>query len=211
MKKRITILFFCCLLFLQNSFSQERSVIRWIKGYVAWNPSTFVVDGGDNVSFTGVSTGVGIGFSLSQSVPFCLEVSPNYQVSFKKFDKGVISNIPGKFSMFSLKLPVNLLYELELKDGLSIIPYVGIYARGNIVGELNADDDWYGTVNVFSESEVGEENVFKRFQVGAHAGINLRIAKRFDVGVSYNQDFNEITKDVKTRSLNVSLSYYFKK
>ena len=85
MKKRITILFFCCLLFLQNSFSQERSVIRWIKGYVAWNPSTFVVDGGDNVSFTGVSTGVGIGLSLSQSVPFCLEVSPNYQVSFKKF------------------------------------------------------------------------------------------------------------------------------
>ena len=70
---------------------------------------------------------------------------------------------------------------------------------------------YYGeseTANIFDEDEMGDDGVFKRFQIGWQIGATLNIDK-FNVGLSYGTDFMEISKNVDTKTFKVSLGINF--
>ena len=100
-------------------------------------------------------------------------------------DFGGSSNHKQKFTMLSLKIPVDVMYSFDVSDGLSIQPYAGIYTRINIIGKLKVGDE---SANIFSKDDMGEDNTYNRFQVGLQAGCKFRFGKKFTAGIGYYRD-----------------------
>ena len=100
-------------------------------------------------------------------------------------DFGGSSNHKQKFTMLSLKIPVDVMYSFDVSDGFSIQPYAGIYTRINIIGKLKVGDE---SANIFSKDDMGEDNTYNRFQVGLQAGCKFRFGKKFTAGIGYYRD-----------------------
>ena len=110
-------------------------------------------------------------------------------------------------SVFSLKVPVTLGYKVDIADQFSILPYAGLYLKGNLAGTLTYEDDYYDEEkdsDLFDEDE-GDGN---RFQFGMHVGVRC-LVNNFNFGIGYGFDFNELAEDVKTSSLNFTIGYNF--
>ena len=63
-------------------------------------------------------------------------------------------------------------------------------------------------VDVCDEDDMGDDGVFERFQIGSQISATLNIDK-FNVGLSYGTDFMEISKNVDTKALRVSVGVNF--
>lgn len=63
-------------------------------------------------------------------------------------------------------------------------------------------------VDVFDEDDMGDDGVFERFQIGSQISATLIIDKS-NVGLSYGTDFMEISKNVDTKALRVSVGVNF--
>ncbi len=138
-----------------------------------------------------------------------------------------------KVSFLSLKIPINLSYKHYFPNSnIAIAPYAGIILRGNIYGvyKIDANSDLSNRLAVaiasgtaaykwnlipmstdkdlFNKDDMGEDGVWKRFQIGWQAGINLYFSKFF-AGASYGTDFTEISKDCNIRTVSVTCGYVF--
>lgn len=140
-----------------------------------------------------------------------------------------------KYSVLSAKIPVSIGYALRIPNTpISVNPYVGIDLRGNIYGKMKYDwtdfihhsteiGSGSGNINLFSKDDWGEwygypdepeakeevdASVWKRFQLGWHAGVNFKYNKLL-LGVSYGSDFSEIYKECKIHTTSVTLGYCF--
>ena len=110
-------------------------------------------------------------------------------------------------SMFSLKVPVTLGYKVDVADQFSILPYAGLYLRGNLAGTLTYEYEWDDEeeeLDLFDKDE-GDAN---RFQFGMHVGVRC-LVNNFNFGIGYGFDFNELAEDIKTSSLNFTIGYNF--
>ena len=119
--------------------------------------------------------------------------------------------------MFSLNIPVNLVYKYNINEDFSIDPFVGIDLRYNISGkfkttysgeyedEVNESlkDEGLDSVDLFE----GEDGL-KRFQAGWHIGVGATW-KNLNLSISYGQDFNEIAEKTKFKTTMISLGYNF--
>ncbi len=94
------------------------------------------------------------------------------------------SNHGNKTNMISVKIPVNLMYSIQVSDAFRIEPYAGVYGRFNIWGEIKGDSG--EKINLF-DSEL-DDYAGKRFQLGWNAGLNFRITDAFTIGAGYYMD-----------------------
>lgn len=214
----------------------------WSTFWVEWNPSTFVYDqnGVDDDSFTGFSIGISKSFPLSQSMPFFAEIGFGAQYSFKTFDSDKIANIIGvdpddlddlekymkpelKFSMFSVKMPINVVYAFQIPNStITLLPYVGATMRYNISGKREFEwhltskgKDTFGNLkdqdqDVFDKDDMGgSSETWNRFQFGWQLGVKARFNDAFLLGISYGKDFSEIAKKSKISTISISAGFTF--
>ena len=112
--------------------------------YVQWNFETMKYSkSGFSSSSSGnsISGGFSYAFGIAGATPLYLE--PGVALKY------VWDNNNGvKFSMLSLKVPVNVVYSFAATENFNIEPYAGIYLRGNLLakekfeGNGGWDDDW---------------------------------------------------------------------
>ena len=100
-------------------------------------------------------------------------------------DFGGSSNHKQKFTMLSVKIPVDVMYSFDINDGFSIQPYAGIYTRINILGKYKIGDE---SANIFSKDDMGKDGTYNRFQVGLQAGCKFRFGQKFTAGIGYYRD-----------------------
>lgn len=110
-----------------------------------------------------------------------------------------------KFSMLSVKIPINIMYSIDVSDAFNIQPYAGVYGRVNILAQTKVGDE---KTDHFSKKDMGDDFVWKRFQVGWNAGVKFRIAKKVSIGAGYYMDIMKIMsyKEHKTNFQGIDLT-----
>ena len=166
--------------------------------------------------FNAVSIGFSRSFGLSKNQPLFVEAGLGFQYSFysettdvpnfegiyddDRYDEYPLpGNYKTKVNMFSLKIPVNLIYKYDFPNSsFSIAPFVGVALRYNISGKLKKetkwyldeifedpdyDEDTYGDIeNYLNENYLDDEynydrNLFDEKEMGKNA-----VWKRFQIG-----------------------------
>lgn len=214
--------------------------------YVSYNPLTIKPDKGDDTNLTGFTFGFTKGISISKSLPLFVEAGARLNYGFKsetaddvelygksedneyRFD-GVVSS-ETKMTYMGVTVPVNLAYKwTSSSSSVSIIPFVGLTFKGNIIAKTKTTGTFDGTIcdnhngdilsdgtvelgeikkDYFDKKDVGKDGQWKRFQVGWQIGVGVDY-KQLYVGFHYGSDFNEVCKKVNTSNWGVSLGFNF--
>lgn len=230
-----------------SSSTSSRSIDTdgWNRVSVSFNPMKAVIDteGADDLSFTGFSFSYAKGFSIAKQIPLFVEAGINATYAFNTQDsedndeleylKDEGYNMELKTTLFSLNIPVNLAYKFSLTNSnLSIVPYLGVNFRGNIIGKSKykladglGEDSYYDSekefwedfeeefgkqdTNNFDKKETGSKDAtWKRFQMGWQIGIGLNY-KQLYASIGYGKDFTELCKKVKISTTSITLGYNF--
>ena len=217
-----------------SSSSSTTNTDGWSSFWVEWNPSTLKYDkkGLDDSSVSGFSIGYSQAFSNAASTPLFVEAGLGVQYTFSTLDledddDTVLNSLfwmclanddhgnfdedddeDPTFNMFSVKVPVNLIYKFDLPNStVSLMPFVGAVARYNLSAQMSYDKQDY---DIFDKKDVGSSKATaKRFQMGWQIGLKARLGESFIAGVSYGSDFSEISKDVKVSTTTLSIGYTF--
>ena len=179
--------------------------------YVQWNFETMKYSkSGFSSSSSGnsISGGFSYAFGIAGATPLYLE--PGVALKY------VWDNNNGvKFSMLSLKVPVNVVYSFAATENFNIEPYAGIYLRGNLLAKQkfegnggwddddwddwdewedddysDFDDDWETTYEAPSSS-VGskDRDLFSKDDMGDAAWKRIQLGMQFGVRARINQKF----------------------
>lgn len=113
------------------------------------------------------------------------------------------------YNVVDVKVPVNLMYPLNLADNVVVYPYAGVNARFFVLGRwtekyenesesvdlFGNDFDWYG---------------LKRFSLGYQVGLRARISNII-AGIGYEDMFTSVTKEdtVKAGYITISVGVPF--
>ena len=200
----------------------------WNSAWVEWNPSTFKIDvkDADNQSFTGFSAGYSHAFGIMPSKPVFVEAGlgvqySHYEEKFQEEHQDYYSgdswmvNTHQSFDMWSVKIPVNLLYKYDMPNSsVSLMPFVGANLRYNVSATRHDNTgDNYGMpseFNLFDEDDMGSsKNTWSRFQVGWNVGVKALFGKHIMAGLSYGNDLSEIAKKTKISTTTISVGYVF--
>lgn len=200
-----------------HSSSANVNTDEWSTIWVEYNPMKVKFDakGVDDQSLTGFSAGYSRTFSVSQSVPLFLEAGlglqyANYSESLDYEDYyGDDESIEEKFTMWSVKAPVNLLYNFAIPNSsISLAPFAGVTLRYNVSGTLKYEaDDESVKCDIFDKEDMGE--AWKRFQIGWQIGVKARFGQNFMAGLSYGSDLSEIAKKTKLQTVSLTIGYTF--
>lgn len=193
----------------------------WNTIFFEWNPSSFVYTGKedvDDVNFNGFSFGYNRAISLISSVPLFLETGIAVQFSLHKEDESKsYYKLSEKLSLVSLKVPVNLMYKVNLPNSsISFVPFAGFTIRGNVWGEDYYKAKYDGnsesvSLDLFDKDDMNKlnSNTWKRIQIGWQVGLKAHFAERIVLGGSFGTDFSEIVKKSKVHTGTVSIGYTF--
>lgn len=208
-----------------GSSSSSSDVPAW-KGLRLSYDRTFMSADGESESGNGFSIGYVHSFNIAKSLPIFLETgaginyaiwsnSESYDIYDYDYDETYKIEDKTSITTLSLTIPVNFVYGININEKLAIKPYTGLYLKANLMGKrkreytLNYPDgketdteDW----NLFDKDET--DPTWNRVQVGWQIGTTLDINK-FNVGISYALDFNEIAEETKTSKFSVNLGYNF--
>ena len=143
-------------------------------------------------------------FPISSTMPLFLETGASLLwASGDLYDK---YDIKMSAELMSINIPVNLAYKFDIKEGMSIVPYAGLLLRYNISGEMELDMSEYGEgkvkMDMFDEDEGDGDRIQYGLQIGARLDFN-----KFNVGVSYGFDMNEIMDDTKTNKIAFTVGF----
>lgn len=163
------------------------------------------IDNADDMKFPGFSVGYLRGIGLTQKVPLYLEVGG--EIDFNRYSESE-EGLDYKETLLGLKIPVSLVYRLNINENFSISPLFGFDFRLNLMGKGKYEydgesEDW----NLFDDDEMGGE-AYKRFQAGWHIGVGFDY-KALHFGVDYGTSFNEISEKVKLATTSVTVGYNF--
>lgn len=185
--------------------------------FLQYNPSQIHASYKGNSSNSSVNAFT-LGFTYALplgGIPLYLEFGAAAQYFFKSEDIDYYdyddyygyssSHEKAKFSMFSIKIPVNVMYSFDVSDAVSIIPYAGLYGRVNVLAQTKVGDE---KANHFSKDDMGDDT-WKRFQLGANLGCKARFAKKFAVGIGYYMDITKITDYTTFRGWDITLGFTF--
>lgn len=178
--------------------------------FVEYNPTKFSMsyDGtSESINFTGLS--VGYGRTSVLSGPLMIESALKVQYFTNKEKDG---HHDVKTEMISATIPVSLTYNMDLgSGGFSLLPYGGVFARGNIWAQASytQDDGEKVKMNLFDDEEEFNKGTLKRFNFGLQFGVKARIASAFMVGVGYWMDLNEIAEHTKMKGFEISAGLAF--
>ena len=197
------------------------------------------VDGAKDTNLNGFSIGYVKAFSISKSLPLFVETGLNLTYATDKEDGdsytfedecaandyywGDSYSLSDKYeyTYWGLTIPVNLAYKYTIDDDLQIIPFTGVYFRGNLVAKQkyilegsvycpHYDESASETVeekyNLFDDDDV--EDTWNRFNFGWQIGAKVAY-QNFTAGISYGLDLNEIGEKTKMNNLSISVGYNF--
>ena len=168
-----------------------------------------------------IQTGIGINFSRHSDSESESDEYYGYTVGYES---------KNSITQLGLNIPINLVYGVKINEQLAIKPYTGFYLRVNLMAKekeeftLNipsefedyidrSDYEYDESYNLFDKDDVNElygsdDWKWNRVQFGWQIGATLDISK-FNVGIGYALDFNEITEKTKTSKFMVKLGYNF--
>lgn len=180
---------------------------EWQGIRLSYNSYTLDERGIEYDAISGFELGFVKAFSISQIHPLFLETGASFV--YTTGDLFSEDGLDLSLSMVSLNVPLNVGYKVALGNNVSLLPYAGLSLKGHLSGEMEMS--YYGeseTADIFDKDEMGDDGVFKRFQIGWQIGATLNIDK-FNVGLSYGTDFMEISKNVDTKTFKASLGVNF--
>ena len=187
-----------------TSVSEDNDAWQGIR--VSYNSFTIETDEEDSDDFDKVNSfevGYVKAFPISSTTPLFLETGAS--LMWTKGDLYEEYGMKTSMDMKSINIPLNLVYKFPIKDGVSLAPYAGVYVRYNLSGEIELSE--YGskvTIDMFDEDEGDGENLQYGMQIGGVLNI-----KRFNIGVGYGFDFNEIMEETKTNKLTFTIGLNF--
>ena len=99
------------------------------------------IDGADDMKFPGFSVGYLRGIGLTQKVPLYLEVGG--EIDFNRYSESE-EGLDYKETLLGLKIPVSLVYRLNINENFSISPLFGFDFRLNLMGKgkYEYDGEW---------------------------------------------------------------------
>lgn len=183
-------------------------------------------------SFNGLTLGYNYAVNLIKNVPVYVELGGAVQYSFFSEERTaeIYNNQKigdDKYSLLSLKIPVSISYKHQIPNSaIAISPYAGLVLRGNIVGKCKKkyNDDYkafadylaggYFTLedynlDLFSEDDMGKDDVWSRIQIGWQAGVNVYVTSFLYLGASYGTDFSHIATNLKVNTGSITIGYKF--
>ena len=236
-----TMLVFCSGAYAQftntSSSTSSTSVNSdgWSTIWVEYNSVGIKYDtkGTDDESATGLSFGYSQAFPITQSTPLFLELGLGVQYSFNTNDNlylysydedgdikdyKKLDNAELKTTLFSAKIPVNLIYAYQIPNSsVKIMPFIGANLRYNLSGKQKYSFDGDEDVDeeklekdVFDKKDMGSSKAtWNRFQLGWNIGVKARFGENFLVGLSYGNDFSELAKKTKMQTTSITFGYTF--
>ena len=202
----------------------------WSTVWVEYNPIKLKLDiqGAEDKSMTGFSAGFSKAFSISQGTPVFLEAGIGLQYAKYSASKPDSNNDDDSYSgyyysmdddedeygdyslgditLWSAKVPVNLLYNYAIPNSnISLAPFVGATLRYNVSGTIKAGNK---DVDLFDKKDMGEV-CWERLQFGWQIGVKARFGQNYMAGISYGNDFSEITKKGKIQTICLAIGYTF--
>lgn len=178
--------------------------------YLQYNPCEVKADNGyQSLRF---STAFSVGYTYSTplfSIPLYLEFGAGAQWFYKSEDN--VDNILNvRNNLFSFKVPVNLMFSIDVSDNFSIQPYGGFYGRYNAIGrtkitqrdyekqkDIEYTEDWFSYYD------------YKRFQFGWVAGCKFRICETVAIGAGYFMDLTKLGDHTHIEGFDLTLGYTF--
>lgn len=198
---------------------------------------TFVnidIDDAPSQDMNGFSLGYVQSFSIAKKLPLFFETGAG--INFARYSDsesdsetiyGYTISAENKWSTTTLGLtiPLNVVYKININDKLALKPYTGFYLRVNLMSKSNdkmevsipsefsqyvdaIDYEWDEDYNNFDKDDVGEDGTWNRVQFGWQIGATLDINK-FNVGIGYALDFNEIAEKTKCGIFSARLGFNF--
>ena len=164
----------------------------------------FAVEDDSNIDYDKIGAfeiGYVKAFSISSTMPLFLETGAS--LLWAKGDLFDDQGLKLSMEMMSINIPVNLAYKFDIKEGMSFVPYAGLFLRYNLSGETELSQ--YGnkvTSDMFDEDEGDGDRIQYGLQIGARLDFN-----KFNVGVSYGFDINEIMDDTKTNKIAFTVGF----
>ena len=164
----------------------------------------FAVEDDSNIDYDKIGAfeiGYVKAFSISSTMPLFLETGAS--LLWAKGDVFDDQGLKLSMDMMSINIPVNLAYKFDIKEGMSFVPYAGLFLRYNLSGETELSQ--YGnkiTSDMFDEDEGDGDRIQYGLQIGARLDFN-----KFNVGVSYGFDMNEIMDDTKTNKIAFTVGF----
>lgn len=211
MKKMMTLAFAAMLslsasaqLISSNTITREKS-----NGYSRFDVSynSLSLDNDIDESLSGVSLSWVKGSPISSSAPLFVEVGLGATYAWKskseteQYDRYKF-DVETKTTFASIQVPVNLVYKYEVTDGLALSPYVGLYLRGNLIGETKVEVESYSEkLNWFDSDKDGGYGA-KRLSLGWQIGVGVEYSKLY-AGISYGSDFTKLI-DIKGDEYKIS-------
>lgn len=192
------------------SLSAQSKAKEWSSFYVQYNPMTFVQDisGYDDLDFKGFTVGYDKAISIGGVTPVFLNVGGAVNAAFYSESEG---DEEERMTFVAAKVPVSLTYKWAISDAISILPYAGLYARFNIIGNLTQDNGYDDeTISVFDKKDMGSSDAtWKRFQIGYQIGANVMFNDKWHLGLAWSSDFSEICKKCKFNTPAITIGLEF--
>lgn len=172
----------------------------------------------DNTNMNGFSVDYVHAFKVAKSFPIFIETGAG--INFGRWSDsesdemlGYEYEVKNTLTTLGLTIPVNVVYGISINDKMAIKPYTGLYLRVNLMGKAKYEATMDGeteseTINLFDKDDMSEDGKWNRVQVGWQIGTTLDINK-FNVGIAYGLDFNEIAEKVKASKFQIRLGYNF--
>lgn len=156
-------------------------------------------------------------FKVAKNAPLFIETGAG--INFARWSDSE-DEVDFSANFLGLTIPVNVVYGVRINEKLAIKPYTGLYLRVNLMGKakMSSDDEYTqefideymngGDYNLFDDKEIDKEGVLNRCQVGWQIGATLDINK-FNVGIGFALDFNELAKETRTSKFAATVGYNF--
>ena len=208
------------LTFAQSSNAASGDMPAW-KGVRFSYDRTFVNqdwEGAESLDMNGFSIDYDHAFRVAKKLPLFIQTGAGINFArHKDSEKEEGYSYDSKLSLLGLTIPVNIVYGVQLNDKLALKPYTGFYLRVNLLGKVKETGEFsYGgktekeedDYSLFDKDDMGEDGVWKRCQFGWQLGVTLDVNK-FNVGIGYALDFNEIAEKTKASKFAVRVGYNF--
>lgn len=171
-------------------------------------------EGSEDPDMNGFNIGYVHSFSIAKKLPFFFETGLG--LGFARYSDSHSydgESLDEKLTTLGLTVPLNVVYKININDKLALKPYTGFYLRVNLMAKNKweySDEDGSvdETYNLFDEDEVGKDGKWNRCQFGWQIGATLDI-NRFNVGIGYALDFNEIADKTKCGIFSARVGYNF--
>ena len=193
---------------------------------------SFDGSGSEDVDLNGFSIGYVKAFSVSKSLPLFVETGLKFSYATGEstwsesgydyeYGLGYIELTEKlEYTYYNIQVPINLAYKFAVNDDIQIIPFTGVYLKGNIAAKVDETftlDSEYGSESVEESydlydkeeaQECGFEKAWNRFNFGWQIGAKVAY-QNFTAGITYGLDLNETSKKVKMNNLSISVGYNF--